>query len=124
MVKVAAVDPAAWPKIRAENQFNEPPEAGRTFFMVRLVATYRGSKARDQLSDADFEAVGRSNVAYQSFEDSCGVLPNEFPTKNVFQGGTISGNTCWAVKKSDVSSLQMYWEEIFGDKAIFWKLRR
>ena len=124
VVKVTSPNPNAWRLIQAENQFNDPPKAGRTFFMVRLVGTYRGSKARDILFESDFEAVGRSSVAYQTFDDSCGVIPNELPSKKVFQGGTVAGNACWSVKKSDVGSLLMYWEDFITEKAIFWRLRR
>lgn len=124
VVRVTSPDANAWPRVRAENQFNDRPKAGHTFFMVRLVATYRGTKARDILFGSDFEAVGRSNVAYQDFDPGCGVIPNELPSTKVFQGGTVAGNVCWSVKKSDVPSLLMYWEDFITEKAFFWKLRR
>jgi hypothetical protein len=124
VVKVATVDRNAWPEVRAENQFNDPPKAGHTFVMARLVATYRGSKARDLIFESDFEAVGKSNVAYQTFDDSCGVVPNELPSKRVFQGGTVAGNVCWSVKRTDVATLLMYWEDFITERAFFWKLRR
>jgi hypothetical protein len=123
VIRVGKALPAAWSVIHKENQFNKPPATGRTFFMVTLIATYRGSKASDNLSDSDFKSVGRSNVSYTTFEDSCGVIPNELPSKDVFQGGTIKGNVCWQVKKSDVRSLLMYWEDVLGEHAKFFALQ-
>lgn len=124
VVRVTSPDANAWPRVKAANQFNDPPKAGHTFFMVRVVGTYRGSKARDILFGSDFEAVGRSNVAYQDYDPGCGVISNELPSTKVFQGGTVAGNVCWSVKKSDVSSLLMYWEDFVTEKAFFWKLKR
>jgi hypothetical protein len=123
-VKVTKVSPNAWPAIKAESDSNDPPKAGRTFFMARVVATYRGSKARESLSDGDLDAIGRSNVTYTTHADSCGVIPNELPSTYGSRGGSISGNICWSVRKTDVSSLHMYWEPLFRDRAIFWKLRK
>jgi hypothetical protein len=118
VIKVAKSWPSAWPLIRAVNQFNDPPRAGMTFFMVRLVATYEGSGS-DSFFDGALNAVGRSNVSYSTFDPGCGALPNTLTTNDVFKGGTISGNICWSVKKSDVSSLEMYFDAFLSRKVFF-----
>ena len=104
------VYPNATRMVIAESQFNDPPKAGRQFLIARVRASYRGPKGSDTF-DGGFRlrAVGRSNVSYTSFEDSCGVTPDEDALdKEVFRGGTVEGNVCWSVKRSDVGSLVAY----------------
>ncbi len=53
-------------------------------------------------------------MAYD-FEDTCGVIPDEFDAFNeVFSGGTITGNVCWSVRSTDVQSLVLILDEGFG----------
>src|SRR4051794_14644978 len=55
--------------VAAENQFNDPPAEGRQFVIATLRITYRGTGIGN-LSDLSFKAVGESNVAYTTYEDS------------------------------------------------------
>ena len=71
--------------------------------------------------EGEFDAIGRSNVTYTTFGHSCGVIPNELPSKSVSRGGSIGGNICWSVRKTGVPSLHMHWEPLFNDRVIFWK---
>jgi hypothetical protein len=89
--------------------FNDPPDAGKQFFMVAVSATYSGP-ASDQLdSSYNFRAVGSSNVTYTTFNDSCGVLPDpslQLHDPEVFTGGTVTGNAaCWSIATGDAASL-------------------
>ena len=118
VVRVVRSVPYAWPLVRSENEFNTPPRRGTTFFMTRLVATYRG-RGRDSFDDGSFKAVGRSNVSATTFDPGCGVIPNEMTTRDVFRGGTIRGNICWQVRKTDVPSLKMYYDSWFGSPKFF-----
>ena len=64
-------------------------------------------------------------MAYTTFENSCGVKPDELPDSEVFTGGTIAGNICWEILSSDESSLVMFDEPFFafGDSSrIFFSL--
>lgn len=119
VVKVTKVTPAAWPKIRAENQFNNAPKAGTTFYMVTVSLTYRGKEESSVFLDGSLKGVGKSNVAYSTFDPGCGVLPNALPVADTFKGGKISGNLCWQVKKSDVASLVMYHDGFLSSKKFF-----
>lgn len=97
-----------------ENQFNDPPTAGRQFFIVDVSATYLGSGSDTAFAGLAFSAVGESSVAYD-LEDTCGVIPDEFDAFNeVFSGGTITGNVCWSVRSADVQSLVLILDEGFG----------
>jgi Domain of unknown function (DUF4352) len=120
-VVVNKVTPDAAAAILAENSFNDPPEAGRQYFMVHVSATYDGDEDSDSAFSLSFKAVGESNVAYSDFEDDCGLVPDDLPVgKDVFKGGTVSGNICWSVKTTDAGSLLMYVEDSFSSKTKTW----
>lgn len=60
------------------------------------------------------KAIGESNVAYEAFEASRGVIPDDInDAGETFPGGTICGNVCWSVGAGDVASLAMIAEESF-----------
>jgi hypothetical protein len=125
-VRVLSATPNANRAVMAENQFNDPPAAGRQFFMVRIRATYRGAKESDTY-DGGFRlrAVGRANVGYTSFEDSCGVIPGEDALDaDVFRGGSVVGTVCWSVRRSDAASLVMYDDGGFlSSNRVFFRVR-
>ena len=109
----------------AENQFNDKPAAGRQFFIINVTATYRGSGKSDSYSGLRMQALGRSSVAYD-YSDHCGVIPNEFDElKDVFTGGSLSGNICFSVKTSDVASLLLMVEPgfSFDETMVFFRTR-
>jgi hypothetical protein len=115
-ITVTGVIPDATAIVLAENRFNDPPEPGKQFFMVRITATYTGDGS-DVLSSYRFRLLGASAVARSSrFRNSCGVTPNVLTYREVPSGGTISGNLCWQVPVFDVGTLVMFDDEPF-DKA-------
>lgn len=107
-VAVLDVTPDATQLVLDENMFNDPPEAGRQFFMARITATYEGSSSDEFDASYRFRAVGPLSVSYSTFEDSCGVAPDEVTDAEVFSGGTIEGNICWSIKSEDAAGLVMY----------------
>jgi hypothetical protein len=62
--------------------------------------------------------VGPANVSYSTFEDSCGVIPDEISDREVFSGGTIRGNVCWQVLASDAANLLMYDDPFLADRYV------
>jgi hypothetical protein len=68
--------------------------------------------ATDQ--DMTLKAIGESNVAYEPYEASCGVIPDDInDAGETFPGGTVTGNVCWSVGSQDVTSLVLIAEESF-----------
>ena len=63
-IQIVSVDTDAWPEIQAENQFNDPPPAGKRFVLWTLeVWNQRGSFDEPELIDEfDFELVGTRGV--------------------------------------------------------------
>ncbi|HEX7099466.1 MAG TPA: hypothetical protein VF377_09490 [Acidimicrobiia bacterium] len=114
-LRVAGVTPDATDQVLEENQFNEPPAEGRQFFMVHLEATYIGQESSNFWVDVSMKVVGPSNVAYESFEDSCGVIPDPIDDSGeTFPGGSISGNACWSVSAEDAHGLVLIVEPGFS----------
>lgn len=107
-LRVVEVIPNATDAVLAENQFNEPPEQGKQFFIVRVAMTFTGTGSDDVSAGLRLRLVGDSAVAYTTYNDSCGVVPDRLPDTEVFTGGTVEGNLCWSVKSSDVGSLVLF----------------
>lgn len=107
-LRVVGVTPDASEAVLAQNQFNEPPETGEQFFIVRVAMTFNGRGSADVAAGTRLRLVGDSAVAYTTYNDGCGVVPDELPDTEVFTGGTVEGNLCWSVKSSDVGSLVLF----------------
>ncbi|MCZ7533807.1 MAG: DUF4352 domain-containing protein [Acidimicrobiia bacterium] len=114
-IRVSGVTADGTEMVLARNQFNDPPSEGRQFFVVHLEATYTGSESADFWIDVSLKVVGPSNVAYESFGDSCGVIPDAIDDSGeVFPGGSIAGNVCWSVTEQDAQGLVLLAEESFS----------
>ncbi len=113
-ITVTAVYPDAWSMIQAANMFNDPPAQGKQFYMVAVSATYLGTTAARLDAGLGMRGIGASNVAYTTFGNSCGVLPDPnlyTHDPEVFTGGVVSGNAaCWEISAADASSLVMYFQ--------------
>lgn len=114
-LRVAGVTADGTEAVLAENQFNDPPAEGRQFFLVHLEATYTGDESSDFWIDVSMKPVGPSSVAYESFEDGCGVIPNAIDDSGeTFKGGSIHGDACWSVTAEDAGALVLIVEETFS----------
>jgi hypothetical protein len=102
-MQVNSSTPDATAAVLAENMFNDPPVAGDQFFIANVTATYTGPDSKSFDGSFRLRAVGPSAVAYSTFEDACGVIPDEIPDSQVFTGGAISGNICWQIKSADIA---------------------
>jgi hypothetical protein len=122
-VAVVDVTPDADDIVAAENQFNEEPAEGTQFYLVRVAVTYTGSETGNPGFDLNFQAVGAGNVGYTTFEDTCGVTPDdEYSAGELFPDGAAEYNVCWQIDSEDADSLQMYVEPLFsfGDDERVW----
>lgn len=119
-IKVVSVNPDAAQVVAAENQFNDPPPAGKQYVITTLEATYTGDESSTFWFDVSLRVVGASAVAYEASAARCGVIPDDVTwIGEVFPGGTITGNICWVVDAGDVSTLTMLASEslLFGDES-------
>ena len=99
--KVIAVNLDAWPAVQAENQFNDPPEPGKRMVMVTLDVTNVGPDSLDFV-EPTYGLVGDKAVVYETFDPSCGVIPDEL-TGELFPGGTKQGNVCFQADTDDAN---------------------
>jgi hypothetical protein len=122
-MQVVGFKPDATASVLAENIFNDPPAPGTVFALVRVRATRTGP-APDRFSGSfRLRAVGPSAVVYSTFQNSCGVVPDELPDPEVFPGGVIEGNECWAVPTTDAASLVLIDTPIASERQTFVALR-
>jgi hypothetical protein len=114
-IRVLEFTPDATSAVLAENQFNDPPVAGRQFAMVRIEATYQGLEEPAMLTrDVRFVAVDESNLTYD-LDDSCGVIPDALDEYGeVYAGGVLVGNLCWSVATEHIDSLVLGLSPAFG----------
>ena len=109
-MQITDVDVDAWSEIEAENQFNDPPVAGRRYVMwTMVVENVRGSPDESERAYyLDFSAVV-SGVLYDPFSTgaSCGVIPNTLRSE-LFLGGRIEGNFCLSVPTDDSDLTLLY----------------
>ncbi len=108
-VTVVSVDPDANDVIQAENRFNDPPEEGNQFFLIRVRIKYVGEGSEEFSAGSRLKAVGNEGIVYETFRNRCGIFPDEFPSgSEVFSGGTLEGNECWQIRMADVNSLTLF----------------
>jgi len=116
LIQVLSVCPDCTREVLDENMFNSPPASGHQFFLARIAAKYVGEGSSKFDGDFRLRAVGPSSVAYSTFENSPGVIPDALPDPEVFTGGIIEGNVGWEIKSTDASRLVMYDAPFLGDK--------
>jgi hypothetical protein len=105
----------AWAEIEAENQFNDPPEAGLENWLVLVTATYTGNDTGSPSFDINVEFVGSDNRTY---DERCGVIPTPLDdVGELYKGGVAEGNICVAVP-AGADGLWML-STGFGDPAFF-----
>jgi hypothetical protein len=123
-LKVESVTPDATAAVLAASDSNDPPPAGWQFFMARVTATYVAPGSDRFEAVFRLRTVGAAAVSYSGFENSCGEIPDELSEAEIFTGGTISGNACWAIRSSDSASLVLYDDPVQTvPKRIFLSLR-
>lgn len=114
-VSVLSVTPNANDVVAMENQFNEPPAEGNQFFLARVSVTYAGSATGTPFADLNFQAVGDRSASYTTFNNDCGVYPDQaYNIAELFPGGSAEFNVCWEIASSDQGSLVMYVEPLFS----------
>lgn len=107
-LRVDGITPNATQAVLDENQFNDPPAPGHQFFIARITTTYTGPGSDSYDASFNMRAVGASGVTYTTFQNSCGVIPDDYSEPELFTGGSASGNVCWEIVSGDVASLEVF----------------
>jgi hypothetical protein len=109
-ITVLSVIPDAANIVLAYNQFNSDPAPGTLFFLARIQVTYVGETSGSPWLELSLNAVGANpDAPYTEFENSCGDIPESgsLVSTELFTGGTIEYNICWAIDRADAGSLAM-----------------
>ena len=121
---VSDADSNATERVLSSNRFNDPPQPGNQFYMVKIEAQYLGPDSSYFLSSFGVKVVGQSAVVYTSYDNRCGKIPDELPASTeLFTGGSIKGWECWEVPSADEGSLMLFIDEIFGDNRVWFSLK-
>ncbi len=103
-----------------ENQFNDPPGDGEVFAAARVRITYESGPAPANVFDLSFGAIGPSGRVLKTFEATCGVTPDSLDSfAELFPGGSVEGNVCWATPSGDVADLRMILEASGVDGQVY-----
>lgn len=108
-IELAKTNYNAWPLIKAQNQFNDPPTEGREMLMLTLRVTNLSGNADEpvMLWDSDFKLIGNRNRMVAPFQASCGVVPDELHGV-VPLNGTLDGNICFQVSPNEADFQLIY----------------
>ncbi len=110
-ISVVSTTPLANEIVAQTNQFNEPPAPGKQFYIARIAVTYDGAASGNPGWDLNFQSVGDLNASYTTFNNDCGVYPEQqYEQTELFPGGSTEFNVCWEIDAADQDSLLMYAE--------------
>ena len=102
-------------QIAEENRFNDPPEEGNRFYMIRVDIVYPSGDESISVREADFKLIGDNRLVYAPFDQTCGVIPDELDGE-IFGGGRIEGNICFEIPE-DEGGLILIHEPGFGSES-------
>ncbi len=106
-------------QLLADNEFLDPPPTGFVFALLEYELAYDGDDQSASGFSVDVDLVGDSNV---SADRNCNIfeIPGELDRfADVFQGGTLSGVSCFVVDERDFDSLVVVASADFFDDEPF-----
>ena len=117
-LQVLEVVPDATAIIAQENEFNDPPPAGKTFTLVKVSLGYYGLEEPRFGFEPTVQAVGAGKV---ELDEDCGVTPDELERfGDYFAGGVLTGNLCFITSPTDIPELMLYANgDFFGGDDVF-----
>lgn len=108
-VTVLNVMPDAADYILAYNEYNTEPEPGMQFFIARVQVTYTGATSGSPWVNLSLNASTgvEDDEVYTDWGYSCGDIPESASSRSneLFTGGTVTYNACWAVAAEDADAL-------------------
>ncbi len=120
-LSVVSITPDAWEIIRERNSFNQPPDEGKQFYLLRLRVKNVGEE-RAFFVDYVKTTGEAAGWVYTTNGDSCGVIPDD-NSREVFPGGEFELNVCWHVATADLPTLIMFWDESPTPNPVWFDLR-
>ena len=107
---VLEATPDATSEVLDHHRWNDPPESGNQFYMVKVRVKYLGTGS-EEFSRYRLKTLGDGAVVYTRSSNDCATfIPNELPYRELFPNGQVEGNVCWEVASSDADSLVLFVE--------------
>jgi hypothetical protein len=111
-VKVIGATPKATQAVLDANMFNDKPQSGYQYVLVKITATYTGDESATFWVDMSSKFVGKGG---NTFDSGMVVAPNSISDAGeVFSGASVSGNLVFAVASDQVSGGSLSLEQSFS----------
>lgn len=83
-------------------EYNDPPEEGMRFYMIRIQLAYPPDKSESvTVGQFDFKLIGLNRIVYEwGLSGNCGFIPDELGGE-IFGGGRIEGNICFEIPEDE-----------------------
>lgn len=113
---------AAWAKIQEANMYNDKPEAGKEYILVKIKLT--ASNVKDDkaisLSSFSFTVFSSDNKEYTSIFGA--VVPSPEFHGDIYDGDTLEGYAAYVVNKNDAAPKAVFGESYDGTGGIWFAL--
>ncbi len=112
-ILITGVAEDAWYLIQAENQYNDPPQAGNRFYMLAVAVANNSGSDSIEFNYVPFSLIGSNRKVYD-FQSRCGSIPNPLEGE-LYPGGKIQGNICFEVAADDSEFILIHQSESWDD---------
>jgi len=121
-IDIAGINYNAWPLIKAHNYLNDPPLDGMTMLLITLRVTNVAGAPEEpvKLWDSDFKLVGSRKTMYETYQVSCGVIPDEL-NGVVAPGHFFDANICFQIS-TDETDFQLIYAPSSSTPAVYFDL--
>ncbi len=119
VVSVDALDPDAAAALEESGGFISDPEPGTQFVLVSMTVGFDEPDEPRSVSNLSGQIIGGSNsVGIDNY--GCGSFPTQLSNRavNLFEGGVVSGDMCFAVPTEDVGGMLLSLTGDYGDRQI------
>ncbi|MGD9710979.1 MAG: hypothetical protein AB7V46_02810 [Thermomicrobiales bacterium] len=122
-ITVVAVRPDDTEAVLAENTFNDPPIAGRQFFVADVMVTNIGSEPAEFDGNFRLRATGLEGD-YRAFapDDRCGVVANEWEEPEIAPGESVTAAICWSIPTQEVEAIRLYDVDAVTEARVYFAL--
>ena len=122
LIEIVDVNEDAWPLVQANNQFNDPPAAGKRMLLITVRVTSVGAPEDEpvRVDESDFKVIGDRHVVYNTYSEgtSCGVVPDALDGV-VAHDHSMTGAICVQVPEDEGAFVLVYDRYTGGDPAIY-----
>jgi hypothetical protein len=121
-VVITGVTPDAWSGIQAEIPSSVPPGSDQSDYEVRVQAMYEGDST-GVFTASRLALMTANGTIYDQLHNNCGTVPDMIPPNLMTPGGSVRGNACFSVRRSDIPSLLLFDNQSDENDRVFFALR-